>query len=139
MYLKNEHDSLEAIQEVAYRSWKGISSVKSPEYFSTWLMKIMMNYCVDELNRKKRIIVQDEFSDVTSMEDIHTHEELEEAIDTLDGKCKQVIILKYFHDLRISDIAIMLECPEGTIKTWLNKALMELRKYFNSKEGENHV
>lgn len=51
------------------------------------------------------------------------------AIDKLDERYKEVIILKYFDDLTISEISRVLDKPEGTIKTYLNKGLNALRLY----------
>ena len=58
-YLKNEQDALEAIQEVTFRAFKNIRKLKEPKYFSTWLTRIMINYCIDELKRKKRFLISD--------------------------------------------------------------------------------
>ncbi|KAA0550385.1 sigma-70 family RNA polymerase sigma factor [Bacillus sp. BGMRC 2118] len=139
-YLRNQEDSLEALQEVTYRAFKAIKTVREPAYFTTWLVRIMLNYCNDELRKKKRVSVQShEFEHMTASEDHLERIELEEAVDALDERSKQVITLKYFHDYKISDIAKVMDCPEGTVKTWLHKALNGLRKQFEDKGGEKHV
>lgn len=51
-FLKNEEEALEAIQEVTYRAYKSIRKIKEPAYFKTWLMRIMINYCQDQLKKK---------------------------------------------------------------------------------------
>src|SRR5699024_3006731 len=58
-YLKNEQDALEAIQKVTFRAYKNIKKLKEAKYFSTWLTRIMINYCIDELKRKKRFLIND--------------------------------------------------------------------------------
>lgn len=139
-YLKNEQDALEAIQEVTFRAFKHIRKLKEPDFFSTWLIRILINHCNDELHKKKRLEMKADFREELAFTvDNLSRIEMEEALDTLDEKYRQIIILKYFHDLKIKDIAALLECPEGTIKTWLNKALKELRKYLEDVEGTNHV
>jgi RNA polymerase sigma factor (sigma-70 family) len=50
-YFKNQEDSLEAIQEVTYRAYKAVRKLKEPAYFTTWVVRIMMNYCTDELRK----------------------------------------------------------------------------------------
>ncbi|HOB35271.1 MAG TPA: sigma factor-like helix-turn-helix DNA-binding protein [Bacillota bacterium] len=45
----------------------------------------------------------------------------------MDAKCRTVIILKYYHDLTIREVAEVMQCPQGTIKTWLHRALDNLR------------
>lgn len=56
-YLKNDADSLEAIQEVTFRAFKQIKKLKEPSFFSTWLIRILINYCIDEQKRKQKVVV----------------------------------------------------------------------------------
>ena len=58
-YLKNEGDALEAIQEVTYRAYRSIKTVKEPAYFKTWLIRIMMNYCQDVIKKSKREVLDE--------------------------------------------------------------------------------
>lgn len=50
------------------------------------------------------------------------------AIGRLDEKYRLILSLRYFQDLSINDIAQILDCPEGTVKSRLNYALIKLRK-----------
>ncbi|GAE47233.1 sigma factor [Mesobacillus boroniphilus] len=59
-YLKNSEDAVEALQEVTYRAFRSIRRVKEPQYFTTWLTRILINYCNDELKKRKRILVSDD-------------------------------------------------------------------------------
>ena len=43
VYVKNKDDALDVVQEVAYQSFKKIDTLKKPEYFKTWLIKIAIN------------------------------------------------------------------------------------------------
>jgi RNA polymerase sigma-70 factor (TIGR02954 family) len=143
-FLNNEEDALEAVQEVTCRMYIKINKLKEPRYFKTWLIRIMINYCSDELKKRKRTIPHDfnrEHSrELLSAEPPISMENLniENALKQLEPKYNQVIQLKYLHDLTIADIARILNCPEGTVKTWLNKALKRLRA-FMKKEGETHA
>lgn len=139
-YLKNEQDALEAIQEVTFRAFKNLKKLREPKYFSTWLTRILINYCNDELKRKKRFIHnhQHERFEAGKTENNDDRIAVEYAIQKLGPKLQEVVVLKYFHDLTIDQIAHQLNRPEGTIKTWLNKALRDLRKELGNG-GELHV
>lgn len=138
-YLKNEQDALEAIQEVTFRAYKNIKKVKEPKFFSTWLTRIMINYCIDDLKRKKRFLVSDSKAQTGSLtEEKDDLISLEAAIKVLKPSFQEIIILKYFQDMTIEQIADHLGRPSGTIKTWLSKALQELRKQV-TKEDRYHV
>ena len=55
--------------------------------------------------------------------------DLYEAIDQLPEKYRSVIILKYFEDMKISEISYAMEIPEGSVKAYLSRAREELRRY----------
>lgn len=137
-YLKSEQDSLEAIQEVTFRAYKALPKLKDDFFFSTWLIRIMINYCNDQIRKKKRETLTSIELEVPYVDNTDRFE-LEEAIEALDEKSKEVITLKYFQDLKVKDIAEILDCPEGTVKTWLSKALKKLRDQIESKGGMKHV
>lgn len=141
-YLKNETDALEAVQEATCRAYMQIRKLKEPEYFGSWLIRILMNYCADEVKRKARrtdglqaaaaaMDSRAASGEAALLERVM----LESAVEQLDANYRKVIQLKYYHDLTITEIARTLEKPEGTIKTWLHKALGGLRQRMG-KEGE---
>lgn len=140
-YLKNEEDALEAIQEVTCRAYTKIGKLKEVQFFNTWIVRIMMNYCVDELKKKKRFVKQKidlENTDLFKSEDQMDFNKwgIEPALHQMDPKIRSTIELKYFHDFTITEIARTIERPEGTVKTWLNKGLKALRSYIE-KEGDH--
>ncbi|MCS4469064.1 hypothetical protein JTS96_13465 [Clostridium botulinum] len=53
--------------------------------------------------------------------------DLYKAIDTLEDKFKMIIILRYFNDLTVPQIADIMDYPIGTVKTYIHKALKQLR------------
>ncbi|PKG22591.1 RNA polymerase subunit sigma-70 [Niallia nealsonii] len=138
-YLHNEGEALEAVQEVTYRAYKNIKKVKKPAYIKTWLLRIMINYCNDVLKRKKKMIMDEAIIPLIATMDNYQTIEIQEAIATLDERSREIITLKYYHGLKIKEIAFMLDCPEGTVKTWLNKALKQLKSNLDGKGGSRHV
>jgi RNA polymerase sigma-70 factor (ECF subfamily) len=139
-YLKNEHDALEAVQETTYRAYAKLHKLRDPAYFGTWLVRLLLNYCIDELRSHRR--QADWFAEAgdssAAADEINRLVErigLEAAIRRIDPKYRTIIHLKYFEDLTVADIARTLAKPEGTIKTWLHKALRGLRANL-TKEGE---
>ncbi|MEK4484420.1 sigma-70 family RNA polymerase sigma factor [Psychrobacillus sp. FSL H8-0484] len=132
-YLKNEGDALEAVQEVTYRAYRSLKTVKEPTYFKTWLIRIMMNYCQDVLKKSKREVPEDRILGMQGVSEDFTFLELEEALSNLSDYERELLHLKYFEDVKIKDIAVMWNTPEGTIKTRLHKALRALRHNFEEK------
>lgn len=136
-YFRNEQDALEAIQETTYRAFNNLHKLTQDKYFKTWLLRILINYCIDENKRKKKIIELPVNSSINETEDTDSKLEINHAISKLNSKYKSIIILKYYEDLTINDIADILEKPVGTIKTWLNKALKELRIILSKEDCDN--
>jgi RNA polymerase sigma-70 factor (TIGR02954 family) len=137
-YLESQQEALEAVQETTCRAFVKLRKVKQPQYFKTWVTKVVINYCIDELKRGKKLTelnTEEQIEDTTSRVD---NLDLEAAINKLDSRYKQVIVLKYFQDMTTEDIANVLERPEGTIKTWLHRGLNSLRSYFK-KDGDLNV
>lgn len=129
-YVKNEEDSLDILSETTYKAYKSIKKLKSPEYFNTWITRILINCAVDFIRKRKRIVfIEDESMPADAAEDIEREDiiDVNNSIDKLDVKLKTIIILKYFHDMTLKEISEMLEMPLGTVKTYLNKALKIMR------------
>ena len=130
-YFKNEQNSLDAISETIYKAYMNIHKLKMPEYFNTWIIKILMNSCRDILKTNKKIIYIDEYNkinenskDVLEIEfKIANDIDLYNAIERLNEKFKSVIILKYLEDMTIAQISEVLHFPEGAVKVYLRRAL----------------
>lgn len=139
VYVKNKEDALDLVQEVAYQSFKTISTLKKPEYFKTWLMKITINCALNLINKNKKIIPLNlDFEVLTGSEDedIALTLSLHTLINTLKDDEKSVILLKYYDDCTLKEISEVLDIPLGTAKSILYRALDKLRQ--NLKEVGNY-
>ena len=56
IYVKNQNDALDVVQETAYRSFKSIGTLKEPRYFKTWLMRIAISCSLDILRKRKNVV-----------------------------------------------------------------------------------
>lgn len=138
-FFKNEEAALEAIQEVTYRAYSKLGQLRQPEYFRTWLIRIMVNYCISEQKRIQRYVPQTIQDEAGVETDIDTRIGIEAVIARLEPRYQKIIILKYFEDMTISQIAHILQSPDGTVKTWLHKALQCLRAELGKGGDENDV
>lgn len=128
-YTKNREDALDIVSDTFYKAYISIKKLKEPEFFNTWLVRILINCAVDHIRKNKKVVA----SDSIQLEKEHNAWNREEiidlkaAVDRLDEKYKTIVILKYFQDMKLSEIAEVLSCPLGTVKTNLHKALSELK------------
>ena len=116
---------------------RNIRSLKEPQYFKTWLSRILINVANDYLRNKGMVDLElDETSyvkEVVIEDKIEIKIDLYNAIDELEDKYKDAVILRYIDDLKIEDISKILDRPVNTIKTHLRKALKDMKKML--KEG----
>jgi RNA polymerase sigma-70 factor (ECF subfamily) len=132
IYVKNQSDALDVVQETAYRSFKSIKNLKEPKYFKTWLLRIAIRCALDILRKQKNIVqMKPEFEEFISgdvNEDIVLEITIRDLIERLNEDEKSVIILRFYEGLTIKKVAETLDIPLGTAKTILYRALNKLRK-----------
>lgn len=131
-YTKNEADALDAIQEGACKSLTKASTVKSPEFISTWIYKIMINEALSILRkRKKETAIEPGIEE--GRFDSYTDIDLQNAIEQLELTDQTIIKLRYFEDIPIKDIAKIVELNENTVKSRLYRALEKLKLKMEEK------
>ncbi|AEI44470.1 sigma-70 family RNA polymerase sigma factor [Paenibacillus mucilaginosus] len=135
-YVRNEANALEAIQEVTCRAYLQLSKLREPRYFDTWLTRILIYYCIDEQRRRRRVCPAASIPEeiVTDGAGLGEQIRMEQAVGELQPNLRHVIMLKYDQDMTLAEIARLLKRPEGTVKTWLHKALKQLRRSIGRDE-----
>ena len=124
-YLRNEQDALDAYQELTYRALKNLNKVKEPTYIGTWLVRVLINICLDMKKKQNNIVLSD---NITNQETVDHHSfEINDVIAQLPPAEQELIYLKYFKDLKNKEIALHQNIPEGTVKSRLHATLKRLR------------
>ena len=125
MYMGNRSQALDVLDEAIYKALCNFKKLRHPEYFDTWITRILINECNNELCRQKRFYPIDE---VTEKSDFDFDSlPLKEAILNLPKDLKDVVILRYFSGFTIVETAKMLKIPQGTAATRQRKALKLLK------------
>ena len=138
-YLRSEDEAVEALQEVTFRAYRAVRKLKDPAYFSTWLVRIMLNYCHDRRKKQRRIILDETMAAQAAVYPNDAGFEVKQALADMEAGQRELLELKYFQDLKIKEIAALLACPESTVKTRLYKALGTLRDKLDLKGDAPHV
>ncbi|MFC0190062.1 sigma-70 family RNA polymerase sigma factor [Fictibacillus aquaticus] len=137
MYVKNQNDALDVVQDTAYKSYSQIKKLKSPEYFKTWLIKITINCSIDLLKKRQNVVhLKPEYIEFVQSDDqdISLQLTLQDLLEKLDESEKSVVILKYYHHYTFQEISDVLEVPIGTVKTTLYRSLDKLRKQLTAED-----
>ena len=125
-YMRNEHDANDALQEMTYQCLKNIHKVQTPQYFKTWLVRVVINTCLMMKRQQKQTFITNNVLEQSQyMTELF---ELNDVISQLPIEQQELIHLKYFRDLKNSEIATLQNIPEGTVKSRLHKTLKRLRQ-----------
>ena len=148
--LGNKEDALDAVQETFLRVYRALNSFRGEAAFKTWLVGIALNVCRNKLSssseRNRRVtasITQEdpengEVSDVELKD--HTpdpeaatlgHElrsALERALSNLAPEHREILVLREIQDMDYEELAAVLSCPIGTVKSRLCRARQALRE-----------
>jgi RNA polymerase sigma-70 factor, ECF subfamily len=133
-YVKNPDDALDVVQESIYKAISTMDTLKTPGYIKTWYYRIIVNTSIDLLRkRKKVVVVNDETLSSFESNTIDNYEDidLQKALEDLPVQYRSVVVFRFFEDLKIEEIAVILDENVNTIKTRLYKALKMLRIQMN--------
>lgn len=121
VYLGNEADALDAVDEAVYKALIGLKKLRHDEYFTTWITRILINECKNDIRRKKRSVCFDDIPEkvVNQFDSLP----LKDAIMRLPRELKEPVILRYFADYTVSQTAKALKIPQGTAATRIRRAL----------------
>ena len=128
-YTKNEEDALDVVQEAMYKALYSVENIKEVNYIKTWFYKILVRTSIDFIrkNRKYNNMADIDLIDETGEYDKYTDLDLRRALEELPIEYKSIIILRFFEDLKIEEVAIILDENVNTVKTRLYTALKKLK------------
>jgi RNA polymerase sigma-70 factor (ECF subfamily) len=123
----------DAVQEALARAWRDLGGLRDPERFDSWLRRLLANACIDELRRARHrsfeveLIGLDQPAIADSAIAIADRDALERGFRRLDPEQRTAIVLYYYLDLPLPEVAAALRMPVGTVKSRLHRARAALR------------
>lgn len=132
LYLGSEQEALDCVDEAVYKGLVSLKSLRQPEFFETWLMRILINECITGLRRRKFSAATEEIPETAN--DEYDALPLRDAVSRLPKELKTPIILRYFSGLTTAETAQTLNIPQGTLSTRLRRALKLLRLELSDEE-----
>ena len=123
IYLGGEAAALDAVDEAVYRGLLACGRLR--EFFSTWLTRILLNACADELRRRRREIAFAQPPETAAPD--YDALPLRDAVARLPQELRAVVVLRYFSGYTLAETAEILSLPAGTVSTRQRKALALLR------------
>lgn len=130
-YVRNKQDAEDIVQETFMKAFGALPQLKERKYFATWLYKILIRECFHAMKKKERteqleeeLIEQMQLIDQESSQD---YSDLHNALASLKKDYQVAIILHYFYDFKVFEMAEMLSKPPNTIKMHLHRGRKALR------------
>lgn len=139
--LHDEYLAQDVVQEVYMIVIDSIGNLENDQLFMAWIHKITYRHALSKLKKRKEIPSEMEGLKENAAALSEADVILEQAIKSernqivwdnikkLSKEQQMVIIMKYYENMKIDEIAVVLDCPEGTIKSRLHMAKKLLKKY----------
>ena len=130
-YVHNDADAEDIVQNGAYKALRSSNTLRNPEYAKTWVYRIMLNEIFNFLRQPKAVsyeYMQEEMGiEAEHVEDAYTDIDLQRALDFLPEQDKAIVVMKFFENKKLEEIADILYENINTIKSRLYRSMKKLR------------
>jgi RNA polymerase sigma-70 factor, ECF subfamily len=140
--VQDTHVADDLVQEVYIKAFQSLPDLKTPEFFKSWIHRIAMNRAIDTRRTAKKtaehVFLVDDFFNAAAAEDPEPKDDprhvaqmqqaVNEAIADLPEQQRVVLSLTMEKNMSQEDIAAVMECPVGTIKSRLHHARKTLKE-----------
>ena len=135
--LAAESDREDAVQSAILKAWQKHGRLRDEGALSAWMMRIVINECYNILRAQRRVSVTDALPERAAPPDADA--ELHDALMALPDTLRLPVILHYMEGDRVDEVAHMLRLPQGTVKSRLRRARMQLRQQLDEEGGVAHA
>lgn len=137
--LKNEEDIADAMQDTILDCWEKIHTLRKPEYFKTWLMRILINNSNAIYNQRSKMVLDNDILIGEIEEDSFDNIEWQEMMNCLNQKQRIVVELYYVEQFKVREIAEILHIGQSAVKGRLQSARKKLEAYYSADTYEIKV
>lgn len=134
--LKNSEDAADAMQEALLACWINIPKLKKPEYFHTWMTRILINKCYD-IRKKNLAAISSENIPESGEEDKRIEEISGSIMDDIAENYSVILNLYYGSGFSVKEIAGLTGLYESGVKTRLSRGREAYKRaYLREREAE---
>ena len=138
LILRDAQEAEDATHDAFVRAWREHGRLRDPDRFDAWFGRILVNACRDRLRRgsHRRHDDLDRAASAAAPHDanrqVDERDALERAFRTLNADQRIAVVLRYYRDLSVEQVARTVGAPIGTVRSRLNYGLKELRRALES-------
>lgn len=130
-YVHNDADAADIVQNGVYKALRSSHTLRNPEYVKTWVYRIMLNevflFCRQPDFDSYERLQEEQRIDAEYTVDNYSDFDLKQALDTLSIQDRAIVIMKYFEDRKLEEIADILNENVSTVKSRLYRSMKKLR------------
>jgi RNA polymerase sigma-70 factor, ECF subfamily len=137
LLLGNWADAEDAAHDAAVLAWQRWPSLRDPARFEAWFQRILVNVCRDRMRRRNlrpNVLLADDPPGPDPFAGSAERAALRQALDRLGPDHRTVVVLRYFADLSVDEIAQRTGQRAGTVKSRLHYALSSLRAAYDAAD-----
>lgn len=143
LMLRDRGQAEDAVQDAFLSAWRGINKFSTERPLRPWLLRIVVNVVLQRKRRKLLHIVSlpdaeraatPEPGPEALAEQSWERDEMRIALSKLPGDASRILILRFFAELSLAELAEVLQVPEGTVKSRLHRALQKLHKVLTRRD-----
>ena len=142
-YVHNDADACDIVQNGAYKALRSCQTLRNPEFVKTWVYRIVLNEIFSFLKQPKlesyEYIHEEQGREPEYVEDDYTDIDLQRALDALPEQDKAVVVMRYFEDKKLEEIAEILNENLSTVKSRLYRSLKKLRIRLLEEDSTQNV
>jgi RNA polymerase sigma-70 factor, ECF subfamily len=122
----------DAVQEALLNAWRDLRSLRDPDRLDPWLYRLVVRACYQEARNRRRMIGLTRLATIRPLAEqspsvVDDHDQLERGFRRLSPEQRTVVVLRYYLDLPLTDVAAIMAIPEGTARSRLHYAMSGLR------------
>jgi RNA polymerase sigma-70 factor (ECF subfamily) len=132
--LGNEDTALDVLQQTWLRAFRGFHRLERPEQLRAWLYQIVRGLAADQFRKRASVErLEQHYAEQNPEVDEEPTFECEDgaavhrALDQLEPRLREVVLLHLLEDLPIAEVATIVACPAGTVKSRLHHGKRKLR------------
>jgi len=128
-YVRDNFASLDIVQDVFIKLYNSNKKFESEDHLRYWLIRVTINYSIDYLRKRKKEINKVKLINATNNPDVQSDkkDKIYQAILKLKDNYKKIIILYYYDNLNIKEIADILQISQTNAQTRLARARAKLK------------
>ena len=139
LVLGDAHDAEDAVQDALVGAWRGLPLLRDPDRWDAWLHRLIVNACADHGRRRVRQVAEVRLLPTSAApgEDaqaIDDHDQLDRGFQRLKPHHRAAIVLHFYMDLSMAEVADALGVPVGTAKSRVHYAVEALRAALEADE-----